>query len=40
MVIRPSADLGVKLQILAAVVVPITLLLLWLGSRGFFSATA
>ena len=37
MAIRPSAQLGVKLQILAAVVVPIALLLVWLGSRGFFS---
>jgi len=37
MAIRPSAQLGVKLQILAAVVVPIALLLGWLGSRGFFS---
>ena len=39
MAIRPSAQLGVKLQILAAVVVPIALLLVWLGSRGFFSGS-
>ena len=31
-----SGDLGVKLQILAAVFLPITLILVWLGSRGFF----
>ena len=37
MAIRPSVQLGVKLQILAAVVVPIALLLGWLGSSGFFS---
>jgi len=28
----------VKLQILAAVFVPITLILVWLGSLGFFQA--
>ena len=40
MAIRPSAQLGVKLQILAAVVVPIALLLGWLGSHGFFNGPA
>jgi hypothetical protein len=31
-----GADRVVKLQILAAVFLPIGLLLFWLGSRGFF----
>jgi hypothetical protein len=31
-----GADRVVKLQILAAVFLPITLFMVWLGSRGFF----
>lgn len=33
-----NADLTVKVQILAAVFLPITLILVWLGSHGFFQA--
>ncbi len=37
---RPGDNRVVKLQILAAVFLPIALFMVWLGSHGFFSPPA